>query len=192
MDCRDWRERVSAYIDGEIPAGEARAITEHLERCTACRALERKMRALTIGLSRTDTDVSPQMRETLFARLESEGLLPKRRSLFVYSLRWAAIPALAAAGLALFVFYGGEREAKLQGPVSRAPEVRSPAVAQRSPGDRALAVPSRAVGAGNGELTTEEREIIAYLDLLEDPSSFEESGEIDEMDIITNADGGKG
>lgn len=179
MDCREWMERISAYVDGEIPSGETRPVEEHLEGCAACRTLERRMRALTSGLARTDTDVSVGMRETLFARMESEGLLRKRRSLFVYSLRWAAIPAIAAAGIALFLIAPSHR-----GGTPRVPETQGPKVAQTPRAERAP--------VGNGELTSEEREIIAHLDILEDPASIEEPGEIDDLEIFAPADGGKG
>ena len=38
MVCETWAEKLDAYLDGELPAGEARALGEHLRGCSACAA----------------------------------------------------------------------------------------------------------------------------------------------------------
>jgi len=38
MVCEAWTEKLDAYLDGELPAGEARALGEHLRGCAACAA----------------------------------------------------------------------------------------------------------------------------------------------------------
>jgi anti-sigma factor RsiW len=38
MVCVTWTEKLDAYIDGELPAAEARALSEHLRECAACAA----------------------------------------------------------------------------------------------------------------------------------------------------------
>jgi anti-sigma factor RsiW len=38
MACDQWTEKLDAYFDGELPAGEARAVAEHLRGCAACAA----------------------------------------------------------------------------------------------------------------------------------------------------------
>jgi anti-sigma factor RsiW len=38
MVCENWTEKLDAYLDGELPAGEARALGEHLRGCAACAA----------------------------------------------------------------------------------------------------------------------------------------------------------
>jgi len=162
MECRDFREHISASIDGEVPPGEARRIEEHLAGCAECRALERKMRAIGIGVARTEGVVPSDFREKLFARMEAENLLPRRRSLFVFSIRWAAVPLAAAAALALFLLSSPEK-----GKDAAAPQPQ----------------PAAAARAG-GELTPEDREIVAHLDVLEDPSAFDAPGDVDEMEIF--------
>ena len=59
----------------------------------------------------------------LFARLEKEDLLSKRRSIFVYSLRWAAVPLAAAAALALFLLPSREPVRDLSPTALRPPQV---------------------------------------------------------------------
>ena len=203
MECREWRERISALIDGEISPSEARLVEAHLEECAECRAVEQRMRAVGIGVARSEAVVPPDFREKLFARLEAEELLPRRRSLFVFSLRWTAVPVAAAAALALFLLVSTE-----MGKDSIAPPSQPPRVAQRAPADESREPVSPAVSPGpqsaasreqapalqtaNGQLSPEEREIVAFLDILEDSSSFDAPGDVDEMEIFEPSGGSRG
>jgi anti-sigma factor RsiW len=52
MACDSWTEKLDAYLDGELPAAETRALGEHLRGCAACAAeslsrvqLKRKVQA---------------------------------------------------------------------------------------------------------------------------------------------------
>ena len=38
MACERWTEKLDAYVDGELPADEARALDEHLRGCSSCAA----------------------------------------------------------------------------------------------------------------------------------------------------------
>ncbi|MGZ4731255.1 MAG: anti-sigma factor family protein [Terriglobales bacterium] len=38
MACELWTEKLDAYVDGELPADEARALDEHLRGCASCAA----------------------------------------------------------------------------------------------------------------------------------------------------------
>jgi anti-sigma factor RsiW len=38
MVCEIWADKLDAYLDGELPAAEARALGEHLRSCAACAA----------------------------------------------------------------------------------------------------------------------------------------------------------
>lgn len=161
MECREIREIVSAYVDGEALPEEARRVEEHLGECAMCRAAEKRMRSLGVAVARTEAAVPPDFRENLFARLEKEDLLPKRRSIFVYSVRWAAVPLAAAAALALFLLSSREPVRNLSPTALRPPQV-SGTGEQLSPGDR---------------------EIVANLEILEDPDLFNEP-DIEEMEIF--------
>ncbi len=161
MECRAIRETISAYVDGEALPEEARRVEEHLGGCAECLAAEKRMRVLGVALARTEGEVPPDFRENLFARLETEELLPKRRSIFVYSLRWAAVPLAAAAALALFLLTSREPQRGLSPDSSRPPRVS---------------------GAGE-RLSPEDREIVANLEILEDPDLFDDP-EIEDMEIF--------
>ncbi|MGA8646423.1 MAG: zf-HC2 domain-containing protein, partial [Candidatus Sulfotelmatobacter sp.] len=38
MACDAWTEKIDAYLDGELPAAEARTLSEHLRGCAECAA----------------------------------------------------------------------------------------------------------------------------------------------------------
>jgi anti-sigma factor RsiW len=38
MACERWTEKLDAYVDGELSAGEARTLDEHLRGCSGCAA----------------------------------------------------------------------------------------------------------------------------------------------------------
>lgn len=202
MKCEEIKEILSSYVDGEARSDEGRLVEEHLAACAPCRDLALRMRLVGAGIEKTEGLVPPDFRETVFARLEREGLLARRRSLFVYSIRWAAVPVAAAAVLAVFVLTS--REAGKVGPPPSAGTPQT--MSDRAPGARegperprvarpAPEVSRPAAGAGTGvdsladsragaDLTPEERDIVAHLDLLEDPAVLDEPSEIDELEIV--------
>ena len=206
MECREIREIISAYVDGEASPEEARRVEEHLGSCAQCRSAEKRMRALGVAVTRTEGSVPPDFRENLFARMEAEDLLPKRRSIFVFSVRWAAVPLAAAAAMALYVLssrevprefsstaVGPPRVAReMPGPGTTSPESGSfsgaPSSAPREPAVSPPAGPGKEEGktqvvADGGKLSPEDREIVANLEILEDPDLFDEP-QIDEMEIF--------
>jgi anti-sigma factor RsiW len=94
MVCDAWTEKLDAYLDGELPAAEARALGEHLKGCAACAAesLSRvqQKRALHTAGQRFIPD--PAFR----ARLQ-QSIAPRRPA------RWNRFwfPALATAAVLL-------------------------------------------------------------------------------------------
>lgn len=198
MECRELREIISLSLDGEASPEEARLVLNHIEGCAGCRAFERKMRAIGTGVSKTEGAVPPDFREKLFARMEAEDLLPRRRSLFAFSIRWAAVPLAAAAALVLFLVSSPEKgndavstQERLPavartGPAAETMQPSSPPLSG-SPGSTLADDPRRETASAaraGAELTPEERDIIAHLDILEDPSALDAPGDVDEMDIF--------
>jgi len=160
MGCRDIRETISAFVDGEASPEEAGAVREHLASCERCRVLERQMRAVGAGVRQIRGTVPDRLRETVFARLEAEGALPPPMPAHARSWRWAAAPLAAAAALGLFLLTSGDaiRKASVPGPPTAV------------------------------FLTTEDRETIALLDVLEDTATFDADGESEGMDLLAPGD----
>lgn len=114
-------ERLSGYLDGELREDEARAIEAHLATCERCAAeLEalRQLAELTAGLS------APRVEEPQWARTwdavaaRVRRAAPRRRASGVWPVvRWALVPAAAAALIALAVGFwaaGPYNEAEAQ------------------------------------------------------------------------------
>lgn len=199
MKCLDWKEKISGCIDGELSPSEVREVEGHLKTCDSCRTLERRMRAVNGGVARIEAAVSPDFREKLFARMEAEELLPRRRSLFVFSLRWAAVPLAAAAAVGMFLLVSPEKGKDAILPQGGLPRVAQQATPSAGASTQAGVRPSEAA-PGKGQLTAkaaaglsaEDREIIAYLEVLEDPAALEDQGDADTIEIFGTAGGRRG
>ncbi|HZD54805.1 MAG TPA: anti-sigma factor [Candidatus Aquicultoraceae bacterium] len=206
MDCAEIRELISAWLDGEASPEEVRRVEEHLGACAKCRAVAGRMRALGTAVPGMEMPVPPGFRETVFARLEKEEFLPKRRSLFAFSVRWAAVPLAAVAAIALFYLNPPEAPrdslspaVRNSGPVVAGRSAEAPRLATESPPGAlssssppavSSTVPEKgtsevAGGVGAG-LTPEDREIVANLEILEDPELFDED-RFDEIEIFLPA-----
>ena len=168
MGCRDIRETISAWVDGEASPGEAARVREHLASCERCRVLERQMRAVGAGVLQVRGSVPERFREGVFARLESEGALPRRKKFFPTAWRWAAVPLAAAAALGVFLLTPGDgiRERAI---------LPTTTARMETPGS-------------SGPLTTEDREMIALLDLLEDPADLDANEDAEGMDLLAPGD----
>jgi len=89
MACETWTEKLDAYLDGELPAGEARALSEHLRGCPACAAesLSRVQQKRAVQAAGQRFTPDPAFR----ARIQSSIAPPKSR----WNRLW--FPALAGA-----------------------------------------------------------------------------------------------
>ena len=176
MGCPDIRETISACVDGEASPEEAALVREHLASCGRCRVLERQMRAVGAGVRQVRRPVPDRFREEVFARLDAEGALPKRKKVSPAAWRWAAVPLAAAAALGFFLLT--PRDAV------RGPDSPGPATARVE--TSALHAPSP---QGNGAaLSTEDREMLALLDILEDPAGLDANDDAEAMDLLAPGD----
>jgi predicted anti-sigma-YlaC factor YlaD len=176
MGCRDIRESISACVDGEASPGEAASVREHLASCERCRVLERQMRAVGTGVRKVRRSVPDRFREEVFARLESEGALPKRKKVVPTAWRWVAVPLAAVAGLGLFLLTSREG--------IRWPVPPGPTTTRVGP-----SAPHAPSPQGNGEaFSSEDREMLALLDILEDPADLDENDDMERMDLLAPGD----
>lgn len=139
----DWLERISAYVDGECAADEARAVEGHLAVCEPCRDHHEAMEHLhrRVRLVPADAHVVPT--EALIARL---AVAPRRRT------DGAAVRVLAAAAVVAVVV--GVIVASFSGGGAPANDVASGATSVPGVGavvratDRAFASPEVQVASG--------------------------------------------
>ena len=176
MGCRDIFETISACVDGEASPEEAARVREHLASCERCRVLERQMHAVGAGVRQVRGSVPDRFREAVFARLDAEGALPKRKKVFPTAWRWMAVPLAAAAALGFFLLTS--RDA-VRGPDSPGPatsRIETFAPPDPSPQGNAVA------------LSTEDREMLALLDILEDPADLDANDDAEGMELLAPGD----
>jgi anti-sigma factor RsiW len=96
MVCEIWADKLDAYLDGELPQAEARALGEHLQVCGACAAesLSRVQQKRVVQIAGQRFTPDPAFRERI-----QKTIAPGRPN------RWKLVwfPALAGA-LALIIF----------------------------------------------------------------------------------------
>ncbi len=107
MACDSWREKLDAYVDGELPSSEASAFAAHIRQCTSCAAdaLERVLMKRTIAAAGKNYQPRAEFREEI------------RRSVVTTRVRggfwlWKLVvaPAVLALVLSLAVGFYIDRE----------------------------------------------------------------------------------
>ncbi len=94
MDCREVQERLSAWLDGELPDALGRSLAAHLEVCPQCRAEWQALQRLEDILADLLAPTPPDMTARVLARLQRRRAAPWWKSLAL------------AASLILGVFLG--------------------------------------------------------------------------------------
>ncbi len=153
-----WTERLSGYLDGDLPATERAGVEAHLDECGACRATLEELRTVVAAAGALedrppDRDLWPGIAQRIAtewtgaAVVERAGRRRRRARRFTFSL-----PQLAAAGVALMLLSGGAVWFALSGDrrdaAGSAVEAGAPAVgdaALRLVADRSAEVYDRAV-----------------------------------------------
>lgn len=108
MACSSWTEKLDAYIDGELPAAEARALNEHLKQCASCGAegLRRVQQKRMVQAAAFKFKPDAAFR----ARIQKQIASPKKSA---WSLRWfpvlVAIAAVLVVGTFIFSYQRGHR-----------------------------------------------------------------------------------
>jgi anti-sigma factor RsiW len=99
MTCQEVGERLSAWLDRELPPAEHDGIAAHLEGCAGCRRELARLRALEAALGKLAAPVPPRVAEKVAARLKERQVARDRRP-------WWQSLALAAS-LVLGIYLGG-------------------------------------------------------------------------------------
>lgn len=96
MDCKDFREAMDLYLDGELAEEAAAAADLHLAECERCRMACERLRALRTRLQEA-VRVTP-VPATLEARIRAQ-LFPRWRTGWAAALALLLLAALLWAGL---------------------------------------------------------------------------------------------
>ena len=138
MDHSYYRDRLSAYFDGELPAGEQQEIKLHLGECRECRELLDRMARLDRLVSEHGDlpedgywEQSARRIEAQLDRDQDESVTDVREQTTWKSLRWKL--AAAAASIAVLTFIAVHR-----GDILWNESQETPSITVHSPGIPAL------------------------------------------------------
>ncbi len=104
-----WIDRLSEYLDGDLPSAERAALEAHLVECAACRTTVHELRrVVTRAHALVDRPVEGELWTGIAARIGAAGApvvdLSARRARRSYSF---SVPQLAAAAVLLLAAGGG-------------------------------------------------------------------------------------
>lgn len=108
-----WTDRLSEYLDDELPPEERAAVEGHLRHCVACgAALADLKRIVARAQSLEDRPPARDLWPAIAARIGSSPAMADRGDVValdaVRRRRWSfSLPELAAAGIALMALSGG-------------------------------------------------------------------------------------
>jgi len=122
-----WTDRLSDYLDDELPAGERAALEAHLATCSACRTTLGELRqvvarAQTLEDAEPDADLWPGVRAQLQTTGHGPVVVTPLRRRFAFS-----IPQLIAASIGLVLLSGSATWMALRN------QQADPAIAQLTP-----------------------------------------------------------
>ena len=158
------RERLSAYLDGELPVGERPEVAAHLATCSQCRSVLSEMEALDKRARELPLDAPPGYFDTLPGRVRArvEGLSPARRPAPVRSRRtlptwtWAAAAALILGVVTPLTLRQTLRDRAPERPASLAVEAHRSAPEAQAPASRP-GLEGRLADRADEEAATEKR-----------------------------------
>jgi anti-sigma factor RsiW len=112
MACEPWREKLDAYLDGELSSDATRAVDEHLRGCPACAAQSLSRLQLKRVVRGAGQRYTP---DSAFRARIQKSIAPHSRA----RSEWFWIPVFAAAIVllvvgAIFLAAGRERSAEQQ------------------------------------------------------------------------------
>lgn len=133
MACEAWRERLDAYLDGEVPPEEARALSVHTRSCAACAAEALELVQLKRSVSAAGKRYAPSAE--LRAKIaKSVAAKPRKRM----GWQWAiiAVPVLSVVIVSVLVqFYYGRQNERRQHVFSELADLHVATLASATPVD---------------------------------------------------------
>ncbi|MGY3622982.1 anti-sigma factor family protein [Bradyrhizobium sp. USDA 10063] len=115
MTCEEAEVLLQALIDGELDAGHAREVENHIAGCPRCAALAKDYRAMSRMIADKDASYTapPELRQRIEAALPQPRATPNRRAVLRGFALGSAVSAMAATGL-VAVILRSDDEARIQ------------------------------------------------------------------------------
>jgi anti-sigma factor RsiW len=119
MTCAETEILLHALLDGELDAGHAREVEDHIAGCPRCAAQLRAYREISNAVSDADLHYAapPRLRQRIEAALP-QTRMPNRRSVLKGFAMGSAVSALAATGLVAIVLRNDDEQRILSEVVS--------------------------------------------------------------------------
>ena len=102
MDCRQFRDKMLAYLEGEIDQTGRKGFEEHIASCPACSGELEKEKKLTAGLGSIRETVPEGFLQSVRSRIESESTGADKFYSLSYLLR-VLVPVAAVLIIALII-----------------------------------------------------------------------------------------
>jgi len=117
MTCDEAEILLHALIDGELDAGHARAVEDHIAGCPRCAAQLHAYRELSKAVAGADLRYAapPELRRRIEASLP-QARVPNRRAVLRGFAMGSAVSAIAATGLVAIIVRGDD-EARIESEV---------------------------------------------------------------------------
>jgi anti-sigma factor RsiW len=126
MKCNDAQQRIKAYLDGELTAREAEAISAHIKSCASCsKEAALLSRTWEILLELTGTKTVPDLVPATLSRILEEP----DKSFLQKLTRWLIpipVPAVATIALVLGLFIGARLGTLISTGYEEPPEAEDP------------------------------------------------------------------
>ncbi|MFL6840286.1 MAG: anti-sigma factor family protein [Bradyrhizobium sp.] len=112
MTCEEAEVLVHALVDGELDAGHAREVENHIASCPRCAALLRDYRAMSKAIADAGVRYAapPALRRRVEAALPQPAIAPTRRAVLRGFALGSAVSAMAATGLVAIVLRNDDME----------------------------------------------------------------------------------
>jgi anti-sigma factor RsiW len=112
MTCEEAEVLVHALVDGELDAGHARKVENHIASCPRCAALLRDYRAMSRAIADAGVRFTapPALRRRIEAALPQPVIAPSRRAVLRGFALGSAVSAMAATGLVAIVLRNDDME----------------------------------------------------------------------------------
>jgi anti-sigma factor RsiW len=107
MACEPWRQKLDAYVDGELSASEVSELVTHLRQCAGCaaQALERVQMKRSVAMAGKRYEASAQLRQKILQTVRS-----RQRRQGAWFWRIVALPAALVLILSVAVNFYVDRE----------------------------------------------------------------------------------
>jgi anti-sigma factor RsiW len=110
MTCEEYKEQISAFLDGELPDNQAGRVFEHLPTCSDCRAFLSVLMKVRKAVAAEEVPWPEALDERILSeigRRKTSSVSVRSRRTPLWARRFSWSPGFAAAAIILAFLLGG-------------------------------------------------------------------------------------